>query len=95
MFYKILLTMFLAVFISACSTTSKDTADSSGSGSSGEFNTESTTSEAAAGVDTTALAVRYHVSQLITGNMQNYNDPDVWEYTNQYMENLRTAGVLK
>jgi len=49
----------------------------------------------AAGVDTTALAVRYHVSQLITGHMQNYNDPDVWEYTNQYMENLRTAGVLK
>ena len=53
MFYKILLTMFLAVFISACSTTSKDTADSSGSGTSGEFNTASTTSEDVAGVDTT------------------------------------------
>ena len=55
MFYKILLSMFLAVFISACSTTSKDTADSSGSGSSGEFNTASTTSEDAASksVDTT------------------------------------------
>ena len=55
MFYKILLTIFLAFFISACSTTSKDTADSSGSGSSGEFNTPSTTSEdaASAGVDTT------------------------------------------
>ena len=44
MYYKILLTLFLMVFISACSTTSKDTADSSGSGSSGEFNT-ATTSE--------------------------------------------------
>ena len=54
MFYKILLSMFLAVFISACSTTPKDTADSSGSGSSGEFNTASTTtSTESAGVDTT------------------------------------------
>ena len=54
MFYKILLSMFLAVFISACSTTSKDTADSSGSGSSGEFNTPSTTSDdvASSSVDT-------------------------------------------
>ena len=43
MFYKILLSMFIAVFISACSTTPKDTADSTGSGSSGEFNTASTT----------------------------------------------------
>ena len=55
MFYKILLSMLLAFFISACSTTPKDTADSSGSGSSGEFNTSSTTSEDAAStsVDTT------------------------------------------
>ena len=55
MFYKILLSMFLAVFISACSTTPKDTADSSGSGSSGEFNTASTTSEdvASTATDTT------------------------------------------
>lgn len=53
MFYKILLSLFLAVFISACSTTPKDTADSSGSG--GEFNTASTTSEdvASSSVDTT------------------------------------------
>ena len=35
MFYKFLFSFFLAVFISACSTTPKDTADSSGSGSSG------------------------------------------------------------
>jgi len=54
MFYKILLSIFLAVFISACSTTSKDTADSSGSGSSGEFNSSSTTSDdvASSSVDT-------------------------------------------
>jgi peptidoglycan-associated lipoprotein len=34
MFYKILLSIFLAIFISACSTTPTDTADTSGSGSS-------------------------------------------------------------
>ena len=34
MFYKILLSIFLAAFISACSTTPKDTAGTSGSGSS-------------------------------------------------------------
>jgi len=39
MFYKIILSLFLAAFIGACSTTPKDSADSSGSGSSGEFNT--------------------------------------------------------
>ena len=45
MYYKILLTFFLMAFISACSTTPKDTTDSSGSGSSGEFNTATTSSE--------------------------------------------------
>ena len=35
MFYKILLSVFLAAFIAACSTTPKGTADSSGSGSAG------------------------------------------------------------
>ena len=45
MFNRILYTFFLVLFISACSTTSKDTADSSGSGSSGVFN--STTSDSA------------------------------------------------
>ena len=34
MFYKILLSIFLAAFISACSTTPKDTAGASGSGTS-------------------------------------------------------------
>ena len=46
-------------------------------------------------VDPQALAIRYHVSQLITGNMLNYEDPDVKAYTDQYMENLRTAGTFK
>ena len=45
MFYRILFTLLLVSFVSACSTTSKDTADSSGSGSSGEFNTATATSE--------------------------------------------------
>ena len=54
MFYKIILSLFLAAFLSACSTTPKDTADSSGSGSSGEFNTATTaTDEASTAVDTT------------------------------------------
>ena len=54
MYYKILLTFFLMIFISACSTTSKDTADSSGSGSSGEFNTATTSEDGKkAAVDTT------------------------------------------
>ena len=38
MFHKFLLTLFFLVFVAGCSTTSKDTADSSGSGSSGDFN---------------------------------------------------------
>ena len=49
MFYKILLTIFLAGFISACSTT-KDAADSAGSGSSGDFNT-STASDGESGAE--------------------------------------------
>ena len=44
MFKKFLLSVFLLGFVFACSTTPKDTADSSGSGSSGEFNTSTTTS---------------------------------------------------
>tara|TARA_B100001123_G_C14825871_1_gene834144 strand:+ start:155 stop:664 length:510 start_codon:yes stop_codon:yes gene_type:complete len=44
MFYKILLTIILAGFISACSTT-KDAADSAGSGSSGDFNTSTASDE--------------------------------------------------
>ena len=43
MSYKLLYVFLLLLFVSACSTPTKDTADSSGSGSSGDFN--STTSE--------------------------------------------------
>ena len=41
MFYKFLLSVFMAAFIAACSTTPKGTADSSGSGSSGTSSTDS------------------------------------------------------
>jgi len=41
MFYKILLSVFMAAFIAACSTTPKSTADSSGSGSSDTSGTSS------------------------------------------------------
>ncbi len=53
MFYKIILSLFLAAFIGACSTTPKDSADSSGSGSSGEFNTATDETTTAKEVDTT------------------------------------------
>ena len=42
MFYKILLSIFIAIFITACSTTPKDTADSSGSGSTSSTSTSVT-----------------------------------------------------
>ena len=56
MFQKFLLSILLLGFVFACSTTPKDTADSSGSGSSGEFNAASTTSEdetSSSAIDTT------------------------------------------
>jgi peptidoglycan-associated lipoprotein len=43
MFYKILLSILIAGFISACSTTPKDTAEVSGSGSSGSSETVAST----------------------------------------------------
>ena len=54
MFYKFLILFFLAAVISACSTT-KDAADSTGSGSSGDFNSASTTSEDEASTASTAI----------------------------------------
>ena len=45
MFYKIILSIFLAAFISACSTTPKDTSDSSGSGSTTSSSSVSSESE--------------------------------------------------
>ena len=54
MLKKFLLSIFLFGFLAACSTTPKDTADSSGGGSSGEFNTATTSEDAAStAVDTT------------------------------------------
>ena len=54
MFQKFLLSILLLGFVFACSTTPIDTTDSSGSGSSGEFNAASTTSEDDSAIDTTA-----------------------------------------
>jgi len=69
MYYKILLTLFLMVFISACSTTPKDTADSSGSGSSGDFNTATTSEEGtAAAADTTTS----DFSGIISGTAEDF-----------------------
>ena len=45
MFYKILLSIFLVVFISACTTKPKDTADASGSGSSSSSDSVSSSAE--------------------------------------------------
>ena len=47
MFYKILLSVFMVAFIAACSTTPKDTADSSGSGSSGTSSIDPSSGDAA------------------------------------------------
>ena len=47
MFYKILLSFFMVAFIAACSTTPKDTADSSGSGSSGTSSIDPSSGDAA------------------------------------------------
>ena len=49
MFYKILLSIFLAMFISACSTTPTDTADTSGSGSSSSTSTSSSDTDLTSG----------------------------------------------
>ena len=48
MFYKFLLSILLAAFVSACSTTPKDTAKASGSGSTGSSDTV-TSSEPSSG----------------------------------------------
>lgn len=45
MFYKVLLTILLATFISACSTTPKDTSDATGSGSSNSTDSVSSSSD--------------------------------------------------
>ena len=53
MFYKILLSIVIAVFITACTTTPKSTSDSSGSGSS----TTSTSADADSGESSESVAI--------------------------------------
>ena len=45
MFKKFLLSLFLMMFVAACATTPRDTAESSGSGSSGTFNSTTSSDE--------------------------------------------------
>ena len=69
MLKKFLLSIFMFGFVAACSTTPKDTADSSGSGSSGEFNTATTTSEeAGAGIDSATS----DFSGIISGSSEDF-----------------------
>ena len=69
MLKKFLLSVFLFVFVVACSSTPKDTADTSGSGSSGEFNTASTTSgETGTAVDTESS----DFSGIIRGSLEDF-----------------------
>ncbi len=70
MFYRILYTLLLVSFVSACSTTSKDTADSSGSGSSGEFNTATTTSEDEASTGKSVDTATSDFSGIIRGTQE-------------------------
>ena len=70
MIKKFLLSVFLFVFVVACSTTPKDTADSSGSGSSGEFNTASTTSEDEASTGTAVDTATSDFSGIIRGSYE-------------------------
>ena len=73
MFHKFLLTLFFLAFVVGCSTTSKDTADSSGSGSSGDFNAvapASGDSDILADLINTPLGVLEQAEQLITPGSQ-------------------------
>ena len=58
------------MFVSACTTTPKDTADSSGSGSSGDFNT-ATTSEDGTAADTTDTTTSDY-SGIISGTPEDF-----------------------
>ena len=69
MFHKILYTFFLVFFVSACSTTPKDTADSSGSGSSGDFNTATTTTS---GDGTATDTTTSDFSGIISGTPEDF-----------------------
>ena len=67
MFHKFLLTLFFVAFVAGCSTTSKDTADSSGSGSSGDFNA---VAPASGDSDILADLINTPSEQLITPGSQ-------------------------
>ena len=68
MFYKILLSILLAAFISACSTTPKDASESSGSGTSGDFNTATADESTGTAVDTTTS----DFSGIISGTSEDF-----------------------
>ena len=70
MFYRILYTFFLVLFVSAWSTTSKDTADSSGSGSSGEFITATTSG--GDGASTAVDSTTSDFSGIISGTPEDF-----------------------
>ena len=72
MFYRILYTFFLVMFVSACSTTPKDTADSSGSGSSGEFNVATSTSEDETSTATAVDTTTSDFSGIISGTHEDF-----------------------
>ena len=57
------------MFVSACSTTSKDTADSSGSGSSGDFNTATTSED---GASTATDTTTSDFSGIISGTSEDF-----------------------
>jgi len=69
MFKKFFLSIILLGFVFACSTTPKDTADSSGSGSSGEFNTASTTTSGD-GASTAVDSTTSDFSGIISGSYE-------------------------
>ena len=59
MLNKFLISIFILLFVASCTTTSKDTTDSSGSGSSGEFNTETSSEDSSAAAAGELTSVDY------------------------------------
>ena len=68
MFYRIVYAFFLILFVSACSTT-KETTDSSGSGSAGEFNT---TTDESGGSGKTVDTSTSDFSGIISGTAEDF-----------------------
>jgi hypothetical protein len=42
-----------------------------------------------------AIAIRMYVADILTGDPNNYTQPTIWSYSDNYLEKLRTDGVLK